>query len=148
MNFENKLLEIKSKLENRNAKLIMRLVGVNIPDDKQIKTSLTYVYGVGNVSAEKILKEVKIDLTKRTKDLTQDEVAKIKDAIEAGVRVEGELRQSIRQDINRLKIIKSYRGTRHAKGLPVRGQSTKRNMRTRKGKRMTAGSGRRKLTLK
>ena len=127
----------------------MRLVGVNIPDEKKIGISLTYIYGIGVHKAVGILEEAKINEDKRTKDLTQDELAKLKNAIESGHKVEGELRQSIRQDINRLKNIKSYRGTRHSKGLPVRGQSTKRNMRTRKGNvRTTSGSGRRKLALK
>ena len=127
----------------------MRLVGVNIPDDKRVEIALTRIYGIGSTSASLILKEIGIDPTKRTKDLTQQEVAKMKDAIEKGYRIEGELRQSIRQNINRLKVIKSYRGSRHAKNLPVRGQSTKRNSRTRRGNvRATAGSGRKKLTLK
>jgi len=127
----------------------MRLVGVNIPDEKKIGISLTYIYGIGPNKARNIIGETKINADKRTKDLTQGELEKLKNAIEKGYKVEGELRQAIRQDINRLKNIKSYRGTRHSKGLPVRGQSTKRNMRTRKGNvRSTSGSGRRKLTLK
>ncbi len=127
----------------------MRLVGVNIPDEKTIGIALTYVYGIGAASAEDILGKLKINSSKRTKDLTQGEVLRIKDAIEAGYKVEGELRQSIRQDINRLKNIKSYRGARHSKKLPTRGQRTRRNSRTIRGNvRATAGSGRRKLTLK
>jgi len=127
----------------------MRLVGVNIPDDKRVEIALTYVYGIGRTSASRILREIGIDPAKRTKDLTQQEIAKMKDAIEKDYRIEGELRQSTRQDINRLKTIKSYRGSRHARNLPVRGQSTKRNSRTRRGNvRATAGSGKRKLTLK
>jgi len=127
----------------------MRLVGVNIPDDKRAEIALTYVYGIGRTSASRILREIGIDPAKRTKDLTQQEIAKMKDAIEKDYRIEGELRQSTRQDINRLKTIKSYRGSRHARNLPVRGQSTKRNSRTRRGNvRATAGSGKRKLTLK
>ena len=127
----------------------MRLVGVNIPDDKRAEIALTYVYGIGRTSALRILKEIGIDPAKRTKDLTQQEIAKMKDVIEKDYRIEGELRQSMRQDINRLKTIKSYRGSRHARNLPVRGQSTKRNSRTRRGNvRATAGSGKRKLTLK
>ena len=127
----------------------MRLVGVNIPDEKRVEIALTYIYGIGSTSASLIVKEVGIDSTKRTKDLTQQEVAKIKDIIEKDYQTEGELRQSVRQNINRLKIINSYKGSRHAKNLPVHGQSTKRNSRTRRGNvRVTAGSGRRKLTLK
>ena len=127
----------------------MRLVGVNIPDDKRVEIALTYIYGIGSVSASLILEEIGIDSTKRTKDLTQQEIAKMKEVIEKDYRIEGELRQSVRQDINRLKTIKSYKGSRHARNLPVRGQSTKRNSRTRRGNvRATAGSGKRKLTLK
>ena len=127
----------------------MRLVGINIPDDKKIGIALTYIYGIGKVSADNILDKSKIDSAKRTKDLTQAEVAKLKGAIEADYKVEGELRQTIRQDINRLKNIKSYRGSRHSRKLPVRGQRTRRNSRTIRGNvRVTAGSGRRKLSLK
>jgi len=127
----------------------MRLVGVNIPDDKRVGTALTYIFGIGRTGAEQILEKTKIDSTKRTKELTPEEVAKIKDAIEKDYKIEGELRTSVRQDITRLKNIKSYKGTRHNKQLPVRGQSTKRNSRTRRGNvRATAGSGKRKLTLK
>lgn len=127
----------------------MRLVGVNIPDDKRVEIALTYIYGIGSTSASVILKRIGIDPMKRTRDLTQQEIAKMKDAIEKDYRIEGELRQSIRQNINRLKVIKSYKGSRHARNLPVRGQSTKRNSRTRRGNvRATAGSGRKKLTLK
>jgi len=127
----------------------MRLVGINIPDEKKINVALTYVFGIGPSSADAILNKTKIDSSKRAKDLTQQEVAKIKDVIEKDYQIEGELRASVRQDINRLKTIKSYKGVRHGKQLPVRGQSTKRNSRTRRGNvRVTAGSGKRKLTLK
>ncbi|MEX2054452.1 MAG: 30S ribosomal protein S13 [Candidatus Colwellbacteria bacterium] len=133
----------------------MRLFGVNIPDEKKVSIALTAVYGVGLTSAGKVLGEAKIDGSKRTKDLSQDELNRIKQIVERDFRIEGELRQDVRQDINRLKNIKSYRGTRHAKHLPVRGQRTKRNARTvpsgisamNRG-RKTMGSGRRKLTLK
>ncbi|MBU2101446.1 30S ribosomal protein S13 [Patescibacteria group bacterium] len=127
----------------------MRLFGVNIPDDKKVIIAITSVYGVGPTSASKLMQELKIDPDKKTKDLTQDELNRIKQAIEQGYRVEGELRQDIRQHINRLKNIKSYRGSRHAKHLPARGQNTKRNSRTVRGNvRNTMGSGRRKLSLK
>jgi small subunit ribosomal protein S13 len=127
----------------------MRLFGVNIPDEKKVGIALTSVYGVGRTSTAKILTEVKISPDKRTKDLSQDELNRIKQVIEQHYRVEGELRQDIRQNINRLKNIKSYRGIRHLKHLPVRGQNTKRNSRTVRGNvRNTMGSGRRKLSLK
>jgi len=127
----------------------MRIVGVNIPDEKRAVIALTYVYGIGHVSAAKILGDLNINPGKRAKELTQQEIAEIKGVIEKDYRIEGELKQSVRQNINRLKTIKSYKGFRHAKNLPVHGQSTKRNSRTRRGNvRVTAGSGRKKLTLK
>lgn len=127
----------------------MRLFGVNIPDEKKVGIALTSVYGIGRTSAAKILAEVKISLDKKTKDLNQDESNRIKQVVEQHYRVEGELRQDIRQNINRLKNIKSYRGIRHLRHLPVRGQNTKRNSRTVRGNvRNTMGSGRRKLSLK
>ena len=127
----------------------MRLVGVNIPDEKKAETALTYIYGIGPTSAKDILQKSKIDSSKRTKDLTSNELARLKNVIEKDYPIEGELRQQRKQSINRLKNIKSYRGHRHSKNLPVRGQSTKRNSRTRRGNvRVTAGSGKRKLTLK
>ncbi|MEX1014665.1 MAG: 30S ribosomal protein S13 [Candidatus Paceibacterota bacterium] len=127
----------------------MRIVGVNIPDDKKIKISLSYVYGVGFSSAQDILEEAGIDPEKRTKDLDSSEVNKIQSILDKKYKIGGELRQVIKQNIQRLKDINSYKGTRHAKGLPVRGQRTKTNMRTRKGNtRKTAGSGKRKIELK
>ena len=127
----------------------MRLFGVNIPDEKKVGIALTSVYGIGQTSAAKILAEVKISLDKKTEDLNQDESNRIKQVVEQHYRVEGELRQDIRQNINRLKNIKSYRGIRHLRHLPVRGQNTKRNSRTVRGNvRNTMGSGRRKLSLK
>lgn len=127
----------------------MRLIGVNIPDEKKIKISLTYIYGLGSSSVLEILKDLKIDPEKETKDLDQKEVSLIKEAIEKKYKVEGELRQLLKQNINRLKDIKSYRGIRHLKKLPVHGQRTKTNSRTVRGNvRKTAGSGKRKTELK
>ena len=127
----------------------MRLFGINIPDEKRVVIALTRVYGIGPARAGKIVAEAKIGLTKRTKDLSQDELNRIKQIIEKVYKVEGELRQEVRSNITRLKNIKSYRGIRHMKHVPVRGQNTKRNSRTVRGNvRHTMGSGRRKLTLK
>lgn len=127
----------------------MRLLGVNIPDQKQIKYSLTYVYGIGLTTSAKILAETKIDPKKLAKDLTQDEQNKLKNFVEKTFRIEGELRQVIRQNVNRLKDLKVYRGVRHARHLPVRGQRTRTNSRTVRGNiRKTAGSGKRKVELK
>lgn len=125
----------------------MRIVGVNIPDNKRVGVALTYVYGIGFARARELVEQAKIDNSKRAKDLTPEELAKIKTLIEENLKVEGELRQAIRQNVNRLKNIKSYRGARHAKRLPARGQRTKTNSRTIRGNvRVTAGSGKRKLT--
>jgi len=127
----------------------MRVAGINIPDDKQVQIALTYVYGVGSTRAKKILKEAGIDFIKRAKDLDQAEVNKIKEIIDRDYKIEGELRQVIKQNIGMLKEMGAYRGTRHMRGLPARGQRTKTNNRTVRGNtRKTAGSGKRKVELK
>ena len=127
----------------------MRLLGINIPDNKRIEIAMTYMYGIGLSRSRELLRESKISLEKRTKELTQDEMNRIKNWIEKHYRVEGDLRQVIRRNIQRLKELQTYRGTRHAKRLPVRGQRTKTNSRTVRGNvRKTAGSGRRKTDLK
>ena len=114
-----------------------RISGVDIPLDKPVRISLRYVYGVGPVNAMSILKEASIDPQKRAKDLTEDEVARIVNIIERSIVVEGALRRQLQQNIARLKDIQSYRGSRHRRNLPVRGQRTKSNARTRKGPRKT-----------
>ena len=125
----------------------MRIVGINIPDNKRVEVALTYIYGVGPARARELTAKAKIVSSKRAKDLTPEELTKIKTLIEESVKIEGELRQSLRQNVNRLKNIKSYRGSRHAKRLPARGQRTKTNSRTIRGNvRVTAGSGKKKLT--
>lgn len=125
----------------------MRLVGINIPDNKRVEVALTYIYGVGPWRAREIVGKANIDNSKKAKDLTPEELTKIKTLIEDSFKIEGELRQALRQNINRLKNIKSYRGSRHAKRLPARGQRTKTNSRTIRGNvRVTAGSGKKKLT--
>ena len=116
-----------------------RLFGVNIPDEKKVKISLTYIFGIGRKRAMDILEATKIDPEKRTKDLTEEELARIRSHIEANYKVEGALRQEIRDNINRLKEIRCYRGIRHIIGLPVRGQRTRRNARTWKGKAIPVG---------
>lgn len=127
----------------------MRLFGINIPDEKQVEVSLTYVYGLGQTTSKRVLRETKVDPGKKTKDLTPDEVSKIRVWIEKNCRIEGELRQIVRKNIQRLKELQTYRGSRHAKRLPVRGQRTKTNSRTVRGNvRKTAGSGKRKVDLK
>ncbi len=114
-----------------------RISGVDIPLDKPVRISLRYVYGVGPVNAMSILKEASIDPQKRAKDLTEDEVARIVNIIDRSIVVEGALRRQLQQNIARLKDIQSYRGSRHRRNLPVRGQRTKSNARTRKGPRKT-----------
>lgn len=127
----------------------MRVSGVEIPDNKKVKIAITYIYGVGQSSALKVLEAIKIDPEKRAKELSSEEVAKIQNYLENNLKTEGELRQIIKQNVQRLKDIRSYRGIRHSRGLPSRGQSTKRNSRTIRGNvRKTAGSGKRKVELK
>lgn len=128
---------------------MVRIAGVNIPDNKKIPISLSYVYGIGRPLAEKILKTAKIDLNRRAKDLSGAEVNRLREIIEKNYRVEGELRREIILNIKRLKDIKSYRGIRHMRGLPSRGQRTKTNSRTRRGNvRKTMMSGKRKMEKK
>ncbi len=117
-----------------------RIQGVDIPNDKRIVISLQYLFGVGPSNAKKIRTTVGIDHNVRARDLTEDEVARIANEIEANYVVEGQLRRQIAQNIQRLKDINSYRGGRHKKGLPVRGQRTKTNARTRKGPRRTVAT--------
>ena len=124
----------------------MRIFGVNIPDNKRIEIALTYVYGVGRSVSNKALAAAKVDINKRAKDLTSDEILRVQNFLEKNFPVEGELRQRLRANIGRLKDLQTYRGMRHARRLPVRGQRTKTNSRTVRGNvRKTAGSGKRKL---
>jgi len=124
---------------------MVRIAGVNIPDGKRIDVSLTYIYGIGPASSRKILDELGIDPAIRTKDLSSADANRLREAIEKKHRVEGELRHQVKMSIKRLREICCYRGSRHQKGLPVRGQRTKTNTRTVRGNvRRTMGSGRRK----
>ncbi|TSC82082.1 MAG: small subunit ribosomal protein S13 [Parcubacteria group bacterium Gr01-1014_20] len=127
----------------------MRLFGVNLPDNKKVKIALTYLYGVGQSSSDKILSETKVNVDKRAKDLTSEEINRIQNFIEKNFSVEGSLRQALKKNIQRLKELQAYRGVRHLRRLPVRGQRTKTNSRTVRGNvRKTAGSGKRKVDLK
>ncbi len=127
----------------------MRLFGVTIPDAKRVEASLEYFYGVGSTRAHAILRATKINPDKRTKDLTREEIGRIKEYIEKNFKIEGDLRLVVKQNIGMLKDINSYRGLRHMRRLPVRGQRTKTNSRTVRGNvRKTAGSGKRKVELK
>ena len=125
----------------------MRLSGVQIPKDKRVIIALTYVFGIGATRAKSILAQTQVDESTRVKDLTQDQEDAIRTIVEKSFITEGDLRRDILSDVKRLKEIGSYRGSRHAKRLPARGQRTKTNSRTLRGnKRSTAGSGRRALT--
>jgi small subunit ribosomal protein S13 len=128
----------------------MRIAGINIPDQKRIEVALTYIYGIGPFLAKEILKGANIDENKRAKDLTPEEINRItKEISSRDLKIEGELRQIVRSNINRLKEIKCYKGLRHARGLPVRGQRTRTNSRTVRGNiRKTVSSGKRKVELK
>ena len=114
-----------------------RIAGVDIPNNKRVEIALTYIYGIGLKSAQDILAKTGIDPDTRAKDLTESDIAKLRDEIEANYHVEGDLRREVALNIKNMVEINCYRGIRHRKGLPVRGQSSKRNARTRKGPRRT-----------
>lgn len=119
-----------------------RLFGINIPDNKRVEISLTYLYGIGRSTSNRILEKLKIDKNIRVKDLPTSSLEAIRQEIENNYTVEGDMRNIVNQNIKRLKDIACYRGIRHIKKLPVRGQRTKTNARTKRGKRVTVGSGR------
>lgn len=116
-----------------------RIAGVDLPRDKRVEISLTYILGIGKASSQKILAEAGINPDTRVKDLTEEEVAKIRAIIDKNFVVEGDLRRDVSMNIKRLMDLGCYRGLRHRRGLPVRGQNTKNNARTRKGPKRTAG---------
>jgi small subunit ribosomal protein S13 len=123
---------------------LARIAGVDLPRDKRVEVALTYIYGIGRTSSHKILVKTNISKDTRVRALTEDEVAKLRDEIEKNFKVEGDLRREINQNIKRLIEINCYRGIRHRRGMPVRGQRTKTNARTRKGPRRTVGVRRKK----
>lgn len=116
-----------------------RIAGADIPDDKKVEVSLTYIYGIGPSSSKHILQATSIDPNTRVRDLTESEVAQLRETIEAQYRIEGDLRREIAMNIKRLMDIGSYRGLRHRRGLPIHGQRSRTNARTRKGPRRTIG---------
>ena len=122
-----------------------RIAGVNVPTNKRVEVGLTYVHGIGQSTASKIVKDTGVDPDTYVKDLTDDEVVKLREAVE-GQEVEGDLRRDRSQNIKRLSEIGSYRGLRHRRGLPVHGQRTKTNARTRKGPKKTVGRGKKAAT--
>lgn len=117
-----------------------RIAGVDIPNDKRVEVSLTYIYGVGRSTANKILKHATVNPNTRVKDLTEQEISRIREVLEGNYVVEGDLRRELTMNIKRLMDIGTYRGLRHRRGLPVRGQRTRTNSRTRKGPRRTVGA--------
>ena len=117
-----------------------RIAGVDIPRDKRVEVSLTYIYGVGRATATKILKRADINPDTRVKDLTEQEISRIREVLEGNYVVEGDLRRELSMNIKRLMDIGTYRGLRHRRGLPVRGQRTRTNARSRKGPRRTVGA--------
>ena len=125
-----------------------RISGVNIPLNKRVEIGLTYIYGIGRSGANKLLTEVGVEPDRKVRDLTEEEVVKLRDAIDREYTVEGDLRRERSQAIKRLQEIGSYRGLRHRRGLPVRGQNTKTNARTRKGPKRMQVAGRKKATKK
>jgi small subunit ribosomal protein S13 len=118
-----------------------RIAGVNLPNQKRLEIGLTYIYGIGHSTARKICSELQLDPNEKVKDLTDEEVTKLRGYIDQNLEVEGELRRERSQAIKRLSEIGCYRGMRHRRGLPVRGQRTKTNARTRKGPKKTVGRG-------
>jgi small subunit ribosomal protein S13 len=125
---------------------VARIAGVDLPNEKRVEIALTYIYGIGRTRATQILQATGVNPQTRVKNLTEEDTAKLRQEIETKYRVEGALHAEVQMSIKRLMDIGCYRGLRHRRGLPVRGQRTKTNARTRKGPKKTAGSGRRKLT--
>jgi small subunit ribosomal protein S13 len=125
-----------------------RISGVNIPLNKRVEIGLTYIYGIGRSTANKLLSEVGVEADRKVRDLTEDEVVKLRDAIDNELTVEGDLRRERSQNIKRLQEIGSYRGLRHRRGLPVHGQNTKTNARTRKGPKRMQVAGKKKAAKK
>jgi small subunit ribosomal protein S13 len=125
-----------------------RISGVNIPLNKRVEIGLTYIYGIGRPTANKLLAEIGVEPDRKVRDLTEDEVVKLREMIDGNLMVEGDLRRERSQNVKRLQEIGSYRGLRHRRGLPVRGQNTKTNARTRKGPKRMQVAGKKKATKK
>ena len=125
-----------------------RISGVNIPLNKRVEVGLTYIYGIGRSTSNELLAEVGIEPDRKVRDLTEEEVVKLRDAIDSELTVEGDLRRERSQNIKRLQEIGCYRGLRHRRGLPVRGQNTKTNARTRKGPKRMQVAGKKKAAKK
>ena len=124
-----------------------RIAGIDLPRDKRVEIALTYIYGIGRTTAMKIIAQTGIDPATRMRDITEDEAARLREVIEKGYTIEGDKRREVQTNIQRLIEIGTYRGMRHRRGLPVRGQRTRTNARTRKGKRKTV-AGKKKAAAK
>ena len=124
-----------------------RIAGIDLPRDKRVEIALTYIYGIGRTTAMKIIAQTGIDPATRMRDITEDEAARLREVIEKGYTIEGDKRREVQTNIQRLIEIGTYRGQRHRRGLPVRGQRTRTNARTRKGKRKTV-AGKKKAAAK
>ncbi|HUA13402.1 MAG TPA: 30S ribosomal protein S13 [Candidatus Sulfotelmatobacter sp.] len=142
------LINLSLSTSRGKDRLVARISGVTIPDNKQVWVSLTYIYGIGPKSAKDILTKARVEETTRTKDLNDQEISRIQEAINADYIVEGELQRIVTGNIKRLKDIKSYRGQRHTLSLPTRGQRTKTNARTKRGRKVTVGGTAKKVASK
>jgi small subunit ribosomal protein S13 len=127
---------------------MVRIVGIDIPNNKRIVVALTYIFGIGKTSAEKILAEANVNFDSRSDKLSTEELERVRQIINRTYRIEGDLKSEVSQNVKRLRDINAYRGYRHSRGLPVRGQRTKTNARTKRGKKVTVGSGRKKAAEK
>ena len=140
---------LSTSKDRDRVKVMARIAGVDIPRDKKVPFSLSYIYGIGLTTAKKICDKAKIDHNKRVKDLTEKQVVTIRDVIsKMELAIEGEHRSEVAMNIKRLRDIGSYKGMRHRRGLPVNGQRTKTNARTRKGRKKTVGMGKKELEKK
>lgn len=128
--------------------MVVRIAGINLDNNKKVNMAITAIYGIGRVTNTEVLEKAKIDPNKRVSELTEEEEVRLRNLIEKEMLVEGDLRRDLAMNIKRLREINSYRGSRHAKKLPARGQRTKTNARTKRGKKVTMGSGRKKASDK
>ncbi|MEZ4210212.1 MAG: 30S ribosomal protein S13 [Patescibacteria group bacterium] len=128
--------------------MVLRIAGINLNDDKKVKMAITAIYGIGRTNNLEVLEKANIEPTKKVSELTEDEQTRLRMTIEKEMLVEGDLRRDLAMNIKRLRDINSYRGSRHAQKLPARGQRTKNNARTKRGKKVTMGSGKKKAADK
>ena len=137
----------RPKTQTKTRIIMARIAGVDLPENKRVDIGLTYIFGIGRSNVVQVIKDAGVDSAKRVKELTEEEINKLQKVVEK-IKVEGDLRQEIEQNIKRLEEIGSFRGSRHRKGLPTRGQRTKSNARTKRGKRKTVGTIRKEVVTK